>query len=664
MLDLMGEPWPIELTFDSDPSISETLARAVATETSVPTWYGNFHFNMSPGFSGELEVLRSTFTVVGQVTGTGEFRKTGSGTFRLNGDAAGFSGDSDIIAGVYVLDNQTSSQQAFGNGVGNFTIRSGATTTMTSQTILNVDQLAIASGGKLEVSPTSVVQMNSLSLATGSQLVFDATQPGTIGTVVILSGLNVDKSGKQNPVFYKGISGVAEGDYSRVLVFGTGVGGPTQEEFSTAFGTPLVDPSFVHGGLSVKALTTYATETGVTDPDQLAQVEQLESQRLSATGLQRDYFDILYNAISPNPWDFDLPDALVDSQTQVLPDVLGGMVASRPVGQIVLWRQIDARAKKGGLVASSLIRGQSCCGPAQKKECSCRRCASKQRDYWGQAYHSSLQVRGNFGFDGYGVSRTGFVFGVNSALTDRTSGGIVFAHSQPYLYDRNERVDLFDYQFGAHLESALGDHWEVGFWLGGGAQSNSAVRYETFNVQTYRFDGDFTGNTLSATALLSRVYEVGKRTSLRPTIAVDSEHAWFHGFDEYCDVAEANRGGSLNLALRHYNGSYYGRTLARVGVMGQTNFDRMGINYKAFYGSQLGGSDSPEASVVLVDGMLPTYSQTLRGAPLGRDFFNFGVGGFCLLNKKGNWLLFGDYSATLFTHATTQVATLGSQITW
>jgi len=309
------------------------------------------------------------------------------------------------------------------------------------------------------------------------------------------------------------------------------------------------------------------------------------------------------------------------------------------------------------LVPSPLVRGQS--------SCSC----AKGYDLWFQGFAANAHVWSReTGREGYGVTRNGGIVGINTSLGDKTAGGIVFGFSNPYFYDSLEKVDLNDYQFGLHIESQLGNDWETAFFVGGGAQQGDAFRNALHNGNWFNYRGDYRGNTLSATLTLSKVLRIGKRTALRPTIGIDSENAWLFKFTE--DAAQSVDDRTFDgwvphhLARREFYRSHYDRTMARIGIMGQTGGDTWGFNGRVFYSPQIGGPTVASTPMSLVEGSAAGAMYNMKALPLGREFITIGLGGHTFLNKKRTVILFGDYNANLFARATTQIASLGTQVSF
>ncbi|MGL4594229.1 MAG: autotransporter outer membrane beta-barrel domain-containing protein, partial [Thermoguttaceae bacterium] len=333
---------------------------------------------------------------------------------------------------------------------------------------------------------------------------------------------------------------------------------------------------------------------------------------------------------------------------------LTALTMTNNISDMVLGRQMNGFIDPQSNTGSALMRGQSCdpCGRALK--CG----SSRSYDIWFQGFAANMDVRSNVvDRAGYGVTRNGGIFGVNTSLGRKTTGGLVLGLSNPYFYGDKERLDLTDFQFGGNVIKQFGHNWEAGVYFGGGVQNGHTERNY---FDTYQYNGGYNGNTLSASFMLSKIYRINKRLVLRPTAALDSEHAWYYNFTE-TSAQDVSASSDPAAALRNFGRNYYGRTMARLGVMAQTGGKKGGLNGRIFYSSQLGGDDYAIANMTLASGDLIGKTYQMKALPLGRDMVVIGLGGHVFLNKQKSFMLFGDYNANLFKHATTQTASVGLQ---
>jgi hypothetical protein len=409
----------------------------------------------------------------------------------------------------------------------------------------------------------------------------------------------------------------------------------------------------------------FAVQAGIQtlDPAATAYYTDLDSRRdeIIALGLW-NHADILFMdnfmhmaGLPGDPWNF----VTASSDAPLTKNAIVAMtVMSNDFGAMVLNHQTNSfGGPTGGLVDSALIRGQACdpCGPIG--------CGSSQGyDLWFQGFNAGMNVwsRGRDGAS-YSAARNGGVAGISTSLGRNTVGGVVFGLSNPYFWDTLEKVDLTDFQFGAHVGRQLGNNWEAGAYIGGGTQSGKIRRVlHTAGGGQYLYNGDYDGNTFSASFTLAKVYRISKRSALRATVGLDTEHAWQFGFTERSNDIDGKE-FNPNAALRQFDKNHYGRTLARFGLLGQTGRDNWGLNGRAFYVPQLGGKDYATSQMTLASGRSEGNTYNLDSLPLGRGMVTLGVGGHLFLDAKKTFHIYTDYSANMFKYATTQTIALGAQ---
>lgn len=223
---------------------------------------------------------------------------------------------------------------------------------------------------------------------------------------------------------------------------------------------------------------------------------------------------------------------------------------------------------------------------------------SNQWMAWGAGSYTAIrgdsyEGTGGYQYDGYKVSRAGFIGGLRRQFSDTLSGGILFAYTSAELnqtgdftgvfrpgsiggYSTNTEMD--DFQFALHLERTFNEYWEGSLFVGGGAQSLDWHRkvYDPYSSESsnggwYNFVGDTTGNSLTITAYLARRIQFNPWLTFRPTIGFDSEHSWIFGFGESTtDSGTRYKEMSCNQAYS-YDKIQYSRNSLRLGVSASYN---------------------------------------------------------------------------------------------
>jgi fibronectin-binding autotransporter adhesin len=128
-------------------------------------------------------VLTGAGTLANSLTGSGIFRKTGSGTLTLGGSAGTFTGQGFVDGGTLVLDNQLR---------GTLTVNSGARLQATNAPGASAGNLIVAAGGTLAGVAGNNFSIQSLVLDPGATI--EATLGGvnTLGLFNVTGNLTLD----------------------------------------------------------------------------------------------------------------------------------------------------------------------------------------------------------------------------------------------------------------------------------------------------------------------------------------------------------------------------------------------------------------------------------------------------------------------------------------
>ena len=559
--------------------------------------------------------------------------QTGSGTVRFHGSSA-FDGVTQVTNGVFSIeDGATYGVVNMFNARNEFTV---GDMTGTSGGI----QTGTRPSGTVVLGNNSMLAARDIYVTGGGQLRF-------AGSSAILSANSISIESADN-VYYQGIS--KDGTVISVIAGGT----LAPVDHSMVFDeNPFANKAWLNVDhdnvlnvytVTPKSLVSLGEAADYSEVG-LRMLADADRERNAAVGTDRVMWDDWYNSRYGG-------ELSGDPGYSIAPvEMLNSLILTRGIGQVVFWRQKEQNKPTSSLVAAPLVRGQK----------------NRNYDLYFQTFAANAHVWSRTdGREGYGITRNGGIVGLNTDLTDKMAGGVVLGFSVPYFYDSREKIDLTDFQFGAHLEAQLDKDWEAAFYIGGGAQHGNTFRNANAFGNWYNFHGDYCGNTLTSTLTLSKVLRLSEQTALRPTMAVDMEHAWFYNFTEEAAQTLGDRMGGapvldLNLARRNFLRSHYDRTMLRIGVMGQTNSDHGGINARFFYSPQIGGLTVASTRLTLVEGPIAGQTYKIDALPLGREFVTLGVGGHVFLNKKKTLTLFGDYNANLFARATTQIGSLGAQ---
>lgn len=636
-------------------------------------WYGN-ELVLDPEANASILFYDPIAGVESSYSGQNTVTKTGAGLVQFHGDSE-YYGDTIVSDGTFEVaeDSKYGARSSAGNtfmlASGNVSLRGGA-----RLEAVNVFQ----SGGSMDLAGNARLVADAMTFSNGtldlksgasvSTYSFAATgglvRMGTGASFNASISTSFDRNTKlrftgtsatfngdlhianSDSIYYEGIS--KDGAEINITVNGNLSGEENPFGNKQLLNVSQSGDTFT---VTPKSYAQAALDAGFSE--NTASVYALyDEARNAATDSERIRYDDEYNM--RDGFEFNEETEVGDVMAPV--EMLTSINMVRSIGNTVMWRQSSRQGLNSSLVPSNLVRGQRC------PKCS-------DLDIWFQGYTANMNVWSRTeGRTGYNATRNGGVLGINKQLGDRTVGGLVFGYSNPYLYDRREKIDLDDFQFGVHVQRRLGDHWEFGFFIGGGTQDGdswrTALHTENGVQNAYRFRGDYDGNTLSSTITLSRVIKLGERSALRPTIGIDTEHAWFFRFTEnaYQSLAERENAleKNLNISRRTYLRSYYDRTMVRIGAMAQTGGSEWGLNGRLFYSPQIGGAKTADTRILLND--LPgNGTANVESLPLGREFVTIGAGGHLILNKKKTLVLYADYNANLFKYATTQNIAAGVQ---
>lgn len=304
--------------------------------------------------------------------------------------------------------------------------------------------------------------------------------------------------------------------------------------------------------------------------------------------------------------------------------------------------------------------------------------SSKNRSLWGAFSYTSVEsdqyVKGGITYDSYKTTRSGVLTGLKRQFDDTTSGGILFSYTQPEstqggLYEFDDdvssgyqtKINMDDFQFALHFEKVIGDAWELSLFAGGGAQTLDWERTVLDNGKLFSFNGDSTGNTVTATAYLARRIDLSEHFVIRPTIGIDSEHSWLFGFEENAigdhGIASDNM---IVMSQRYiYDTIQYSRNSGRLGLTTTWSGprERGGLVGRIFYGVQLGGDDAAFITMKSTSEARQPWEITQEGHTMGGESLNLGMGGYLFLNRDKTLTLNGDYNVLMYKNATSQNAT-------
>ncbi len=280
------------------------------------------------------------------------------------------------------------------------------------------------------------------------------------------------------------------------------------------------------------------------------------------------------------------------------------------------------------------------------------RAIANMRNLWFTPTVQSLTARSDGNARRFGIDRPGYKIGWDKRVFQNASVGFQLGFSSPKLRQGDDRVEGSDFQFGVYGGAMVGNYVEMKGFIGFGHQSfksnrniylpgaaiipdgNGGFRPIGGANRTMVSHGRFDGDTFNFSFEVSRPLFLGF-TILRPTIGLDSEHAYRYAFTETGDVTSMK-----------FSRASLSRTRARFGLsLETTTLDRAIFTGRLGYSCLLGGTDYAETSGQFVG--VYAANQAIRSVAVGKSYFEAGVGTRIFLNPVKTLALVGNYDATV-----------------
>ena len=467
----------------------------------------------------------------GGLAGSGDFTKTGNGTFLYNGTST-HTGTMSIVAGTL-------------GGVG------------TLRTVVIEDGATLAPGtGRNSVESITI---DNLTLENNSTLKMRIDDAGHTDEIIITSVPTINAGAKL-------VLDALSGDYTTVpQVYDSGflkddIGG-------------ILDASGLSPELEQKFLTLDLSGwTGLNQKFTIVRDADFFKNYNPETHNQWEVAQALDNAISSGPW---------KAMTRM----------SKSTDPVAVRAAYDEMLP--GLKANSMMLGQWQTSRYGLNHLDLTNCGvSQENGVWLEFIHQTTNFDGDANNNDYGISRTGFIIGSEERRVDVTYGFFV-GYSLPYLYDHGNKVKANDLQFGFYGGSKVNDILETKLFVGYGHQGYKSRRFlhSPLLVQPgeeNRIKGDHTGDSMSMSLEFAVPIQSGF-FNLRPLFAIDSDLTWQYGFAE-----TGTTGVELWYDRNFLNRSFLRTGLtAQLGSVGDC--DPIALTGRFYYGYQAFGDSYPMA---------------------------------------------------------------------
>lgn len=273
---------------------------------------------------------------------------------------------------------------------------------------------------------------------------------------------------------------------------------------------------------------------------------------------------------------------------------------------------------------------------------------TRPREIWFNSYYRGMDTYGDGNARTYGISRTGFILGIEKEVHDDIRFGLIFGYAAPYLFQDSGKVEANDFQGGLYTLFHLPKQLEFRAYVGMNILDYDYRRYENLfgtGRETYRakFDGDGMGVSVE----LSRPFRWGHYILLRPLAAFDYQYATQDAFVE--------NGGSL---CQNFDKADFSQSTLRFGLgmnIGET--EDMVLTARVQYGVRL--NDTAPQSVSSLVGIPNAPEMRIDGISLGSNYVNLGLGTRIALNPKRTSKFFLNYDADITERAIVNTGSAG-----
>lgn len=240
-------------------------------------------------------------------------------------------------------------------------------------------------------------------------------------------------------------------------------------------------------------------------------------------------------------------------------------------------------------------------------------------------------------FDGYTLTRVGFMLGGDMNLTNQIIAGVVFNYGNPNIKNDLGKVRADDFMIGAYAKIPI--YWQI--------TANAMIGY---GMQQYTYDGaggksKFDGNTIFGSLEFARSFPMMQILNFTPVVGIDFQSI---GIDDLAVKLPTLDGMAINPD---------GLTTAslRVGLRGEC----MRIRTRVQYICQIAGDDYMMSAISLNN---YNVSANVRSVQWGKDWVNVGVGGELVQTQK--FRLFADYDLDASKNTVSHLGSLSAVVMW
>ncbi|MDR1483713.1 MAG: autotransporter outer membrane beta-barrel domain-containing protein [Planctomycetaceae bacterium] len=268
-------------------------------------------------------------------------------------------------------------------------------------------------------------------------------------------------------------------------------------------------------------------------------------------------------------------------------------------------------------------------------------------DYIGQSISSPSD--GNSA--GYSTYVNGGIMGGEWNITPHSALGLTVGYGNGATNSGRDKVRVNDYFAGLYFVATPFNQYEFKAYIGLGRQEytmfhtifNSTLKDSNTGQVIGIFDryfGRTDGMTINTSYELTRPIMITERFILRPTFGVDSQHAWQSGFTE--EVLSSTNNGLYALS---FDDMYLNHNMVRLGLNSESIGPRGSLWLRGFYNFNFGGSSFPTSRARFTQG---SNKFDIRGADIGLDAINLGIGFHLWLNAEHSASFITDFNTDIF----------------
>ncbi|MDR2116779.1 MAG: autotransporter domain-containing protein [Planctomycetaceae bacterium] len=263
-----------------------------------------------------------------------------------------------------------------------------------------------------------------------------------------------------------------------------------------------------------------------------------------------------------------------------------------------------------------------------------------ENNFWTDVTHLQTKTKGDNNSDDYGISRTGFLIGMDVQRKPNSRIGFLFGYFAPYLWQNSDRVEADDYHAALYFQKNYYGTDVYGY-LGYAHQEYNMRRFLDLRAvnQVYgieRYNGKTSGDTFSMSLEFSKPRYYSNNYVLRPLIGLDYIFAAQNGYRDF--------GTHSDLFGLRYNRAEYDQWFFRVGMNLKRETFRTATNFRLQYINQFGNHPYPDAGGQLISAYsVPNTNMNIRGVDLGRDYLNVGLGLNWFVNDARSRFVSFDY---------------------